>query len=87
MHHSSHWHELIKQDLLQAFFKRSDLINCPALTKPITKSACMGIQERKEFSLHSGGYENFRPSLCKNCEHNDEKEDFPVSSIFNVEEN
>ena len=88
MHHNSHWHELIKQDLLRAFFRRSDLINCPNLTKPITKSACMSIHRRKEFSMQSlAGHENYRPPKCKDCEHNDEKEDFPVSNIFKVEEN
>ena len=81
MQHNSYWHELIKQDLLQAFFSRSDLTNCPAHTKPITKNACRSIRGRNEFSLHSPvGDEKYRPSQCKDCEHNDEKEDFPVTS-------
>jgi hypothetical protein len=88
MQHNSHWRELIKQDLLRDFFSRSDLKNCPNHTKPITKDACRSIRERKEFSIHSpAGHENYRPSQCKDCEHNDEKEWFPVPGIVNVGEN
>ena len=88
MKHNSQWRELIKQDLLQAFFSRTDLINCPTHTRPITKGACRSIQERKEFSSHSlVGSENYRPSHCKDCEHNNEKENFSAIGLLKVGEN